>query len=179
MAQFNHSGNLLVDLDARLVPQSDVNLVEDIESLLCWRLLIFGPLKDEMRNVLYKNTYLVNVQLINHNFQIVIPFVLLIVLNIRTYEKIVQFEQTLNQPVRVKFHNKSSRRNNAPNSREVSNAQSFEMVELVEEDENAAAAEFEISKNESFLNRIKSKRFRGSTRLSQKRHGGTYINQYL
>ena len=178
MAQFNHSGNLLVDLDARLVPQSDVNLVEDIESLLCWRLLIFGPLKDEMRNVLYKNTYVPTKFATNqwqpyHNFQIVIPFVLLIVLNIRTYEKIVQFEQTLNQPVRVKFHNKSSRRNNAPNSREVSNAQSFEMVELVEEDENAAAAEFEISKNESFLNRIKSKRFRGSTRLSQKRQGGT------
>ena len=99
---------------------------------------------------------------------------LLIVLNIRTYEKIVQFEQTLNQQtVRVKFHNKSSRRNNAPNSREALNAQSFEMVELVVE-EDEAAAEFERSKNQSFLNRIKSKRFRGSTRLTQKRHGGTY-----
>ena len=105
-------------------------------------------------------------------FQIFIPFVLLIVLNIRTYRRIVEFEQTLNSTVRVKFQStKSVRRNLSRDGVVVSkndpNTQSIELVDLVEEDENYDA---QPNNEHNFISRLKSKRF--SRRLSNRRGNG-------
>ena len=105
-------------------------------------------------------------------FQIFIPFVLLIVLNIRTYRRIVEFEQTLNSTVRVKFQStKSVRRNLSRDGVVVSkndpNTQSIELVDLVEEDENYDA---QPNNEHNFISRLKSKRF--SRRFS--RRGKSY-----
>ena len=105
-------------------------------------------------------------------FQIFIPFVLLIVLNIRTYRRIVEFEQTLNSTVRVKFQStKSVRRNLSRDGVVVSkndpNTQSIELVDLVEEDENYDA---QPNNEHNFISRLKSKRF--SRRFS--RRGESY-----
>ena len=102
-------------------------------------------------------------------FQIFIPFVLLIVLNIRTYRRIVEFEQTLNSTVRVKFQStKSVRRNlSRDGASKNDNAQSIELVDLVEEDENYDA---QPNNDHNFISRLRSKRF--SRRLSNRRGNG-------
>ena len=102
--------------------------------------------------------------LFNFHFflQIVIPFVLLIVLNIRTYQKIVEFEQTLNNPVTVKFQNKRSTKSMASNIEVSNNETNFEMVELVGVDEQDQ--EIQSNQNIDFISKIRS--FRGSKHLS-------------
>ena len=87
---------------------------------------------------------------------------LLIVLNIRTYQKIVEFEQTLNNPVTVKFQNKRSTKSMASNIEASNNEQNFEMVELVGVDEQDH--EIQSNQNIDFISKLRS--FRGSKHLS-------------
>ena len=87
-------------------------------------------------------------------------------LNIRTYRRIVEFEQTLNSTVRVKFQStKSVRRNLSRDgvSKNDPNTQSIELVDLVEEDENYDA---KPNNDHNFISRLRSKRF--SRRLSRR-----------
>ena len=83
-------------------------------------------------------------------------------LNIRTYQKIVEFEQTLNNPVTVKFQNKRSTKSMASNIEVSNNETNFEMVELVGVDEQEQ--EIQSNQNIDFISKIRS--FRGSKHLS-------------
>lgn len=128
---------------------------------------------DIRANSWYIRYYLVWLNMIT---QFLIPFVLLIIFNILTYKKILQFEQALSSQVRVSFTN--SRRQTVRrigSSRSMMNSSNaehdnMEMIQMVPHECSQSIVELQQANSKSsLLTRIKSMRkANGFTRASQR-----------